>query len=270
MIQNKIMVLALAASLTQLGGCLSGDENDPEDVGLLPIEFSESNAETELKNAISNMDISRLDNFSGAEVSQLNPGMAFFSLEQALADMQSTVELNNVDEVVSGVATGLGGDCPGGGSWTKSGDTATITDCVYEPFTMNGVINYVTTQDGTISTKQITGDISFKKGITFKLKDLNFSHSDDTSTGLYTIDPFSFSLDVLVNGYQFSTPTPIVGVSGQCPTSGSHRLLGKGGTMARATYSEGTVIIAVDNASGAGFVDVATVVCEGWYKTDPV
>jgi len=266
MLQKKLITLALAASLTPLAGCISSDD-DPKDAGALPITFTANNAESTLQQAISDVDISSFDQFSAptaVEVSQLAPGVAFNALENKLANIQASLDVSNLGNIASGAALLPSGSCSNGGSWTASGSTVNILGCVEGDITINGTIDYAKTENGTAYTKAVSGQVGFtKNGFTLTLKNLNYYQSGDTADGSYTIDPFSFTLNLLINGYDFTTPTPITGISGSCPTAGAHMLTGAGGTQARATYTAGNVLIEVN--TGSGFTEVSTVACTGWY-----
>ena len=267
MVQKKLITLALAASMTQLVAC-GGDDDKPEGTGALPITFSASNAENTLQQAIADIDISSFDQFSAAEVDELAPGAALSALEDKLANIQATLDVDSIEEIASGAQAQRSGSCTNGGTWVATGDSVTITGCVEGSITINGTIGYVKTTTGTTTyTKDITGDVGFtKSGFTLTLKDLIYHQTVDTSDDTYTIDPFSFTLNVVVNGYAFSTPTPITGVMGSCPSAGAHTLTGAGNTRARATYDNNLVVIEVDDGSGTfTAIPASPVACTGWY-----
>lgn len=148
--------------------------------------------------------------------------------------------------------------CTGGGdviidvtsTATSDSGTVTLIECIELGITLNGLINFNSTNDVPNTgdfTDSFSGNISGSDGVdTATLTGLSFNETGNDISGDYTINTYTFSADVNgTDGFLSELETPIAGNDGStCPDSGSILVTGADNTQGKGTIVPG---ISVDN-----------------------
>lgn len=272
----KITSLSFISCALVLGGCTSGDDSSPPapNVPSNAVTITSSNAKSTVSLAITTSDT--LLSAVGAEAAQAPTAMDIVNLVKDIAkNSQTSTTLNTPTGITESDF------CPGGGTFTDTytftdtseSGTVSFTDCDLFGIILDGSVSYSSTwtlpsgpYTDNISSSLISANVS---GFVATFTGMQINESGNDSTGDYSLNPFSYTLDFTGGGgFSVSLLAAITGNDFDdpiCPMTGSILVTGASSTRAKATMDYPFVDIEHDDGSGT-FVLVETAFCDDVFQ----
>jgi len=254
---SRLAVTSVLISLLSIFGCSSSDDSGGAAVPTGAVTITEANATQVVTEAVITGS-ALLDIVEAATAVEIDQALTARDIIDLVADKTKNISGTSAISTPIGVIVPINETCTDGGTVTGSSDetptsssgTVTFTNCSELGITLNGTINFNSTNDvpGTGDfTDTLTGNISGTDGVeTVSLTGLSFSESGNTISGDFTISSYTYSVDFSGGGgFKTELTASIVGIDGAaCPDSGGVLVSGADSTQARGTIVPG---ISVDN-----------------------